>query len=709
MGFDPSTATPVVQPTGDNQTAPIPAPSGFDPSTATAVTNSQYDADTPSGAPTGSMSWEQMKGLVNNNPVNMPGQFIGEPLLHTASGIAGGLIGDVMGVGKSVLNYINGSSPDSDITKNKVASTISDAVKPTSDAGQLGDKVLSYITTGTYSPINWMGKVVNYGEQKAGDLAAGTASLMGATPNTQADIKQGTQDVADIAANILPGKAVEGVATVAKPALSAASDATQDFANSSAFKAAGGTLAQAQALAKKGKSSGDVGQYLLDNNIVNANPFNTSAASMTARNTAVGGEAQNTLTKLHDVLTDNNISEVHPVDLVQQISALKDPNAVAGTVQAAANDHINTILDMVLQAAQKVDPTFQTPIPLNAARDLRQAIDKNTNFNTVGDVAAKVKNQAGRSAREIVKNAIGESTTSPDATDLLNRAYWQGEGQTARNAFVNDKGMPSGLADISHPLSDSTMNTLADLAQPNNGVRGVDVNSIKGLSDTEKAPSLEVRQPVDQSPTSTDFSYNPANPFTADQATLSDSLKDANSDASNAIEAGKLLKRKGAAESGNNKLGLRNSIAATVGGGVGATIGGPLGAAVGGGIGLLGGKILDKYGANLAASTANHIAGGLDTASTVAGNIAKAPAIVTGTAINQTGQMVNRDETADQISKLKQMLSINPAAFGKYASPLQDAASRGDDRLAATMYILGTSDPDYRALTNQLLDPNLDK
>src|SRR5690606_24409579 len=52
---------------------------------------------------------------------------------------------------------------------------------------------------------------------------------------------------------------------------------------------------------------------------------------------------------------------------------------------------------------------------------------------------------------------------------------------------------------------------------------------------------------------------------------------------------------------------------------------------------------------------------------------------------------------SDNLSKV---LKATPEVFGKFAKPLQEAAARGGNSLAATHFVLQQTQPEYRALVN---------
>lgn len=136
---------------------------------------------------------------------------------------------------------------------------------------------------------------------------------------------------------------------------------------------------------------------------------------------------------------------------------------------------------------------------------------------------------------------------------------------------------------------------------------------------------------------------------------------------------------------------------------------GLIGGATHGPLGVLGGVAikegLQKYTNPNAALALNNISKGAKAAQGV-GNMGPTARMGTNAVVNSAGQQANKDEINAKTEQIKQLLQRSPNSLGKYAKSLADAASRGDDKLAATMYMLGTSDPDYRDMMDNLSSDN---
>lgn len=211
---------------------------------------------------------------------------IGEPALHQASGFVGNILGDVAGAGKSIYNYAKNQPDDSDALKAKVANKVT--YDPKTVGGKGVEGLIDFITT----PV---GKVVNWGEGKLGDLAAGGASILGASPERQSAVKSGVQDVSDLALNLLGPKVGKGLAKgIAKGAA--------NMADRRAFAALGGNKSVLNKVTKNGRdidAASEAGRAALNEGIIsrfgNANKMmeRTKKAKANAWNQQQG--VQNTL------------------------------------------------------------------------------------------------------------------------------------------------------------------------------------------------------------------------------------------------------------------------------------------------------------------------------------------------------------------------------------------------------------------------------
>lgn len=668
--FDLSSATPDDQSAAPVQTVPahVPTQAAFDLSSATAD-----DGSSPVGVPTSTSS-----STGQNILDYVTGKTFGEPILHMASGAVGGIAGDLAGlesaasnrmadsdnpivkglgsVGQSVVSYITGSNNPDDV-KSTVANALT--YEPKSASGKA-------VQSGVDTVLSPVGTAINYGEGKLGDLASGTAGMLGASPAAQADIKSGTQDVGDLALSLIPAdKLIGGAASgVAKTA--------NKFAENRAFAALGGqknvlnNVSGADPIA----SARAAGRYALDNNVISANPLkagnvdymNTQNAALNkaagqAQGAAVAG-GQSIIDKINAVSPESGVSIGQP-DAQDLASSIK--NKYASTLRGSE---------------------FSTGATRSALQEVINYLE-NRNPDTV------IPGHPGSSGTPDLRTPTDMDAISPNP----------GEGVMVGSGNPPIPATPETVVPGDLTANNGNPHTLQNLQDFKNKLKeNTDFNSDQAGSQVREDiwHMLDNRIGSGLKSASAQGSALSKYPqFDIDPDALSNYYQDwknAKTQYQNSKNTELALENKAKGEAGKKVSSFGNLMASLVGfagGGVPGVIGA-----------VTAKEAIQRFGNPYLALGADALSKGADKLS----NITPAGAVAAQTAGTQGANTEQRDEVTTGVPTLQSLFKQNPRAFGKYAIPLQEAASRGDDHLAATMYVLGTSDPNYRAITNGLLD-----
>lgn len=660
---------------------------------STVASHSQDTAETFTSADPASTASAQSSSTpsssVGQNVLDyITGRTTGEALGHLVSGAAGGIAGDLAGLessvlnrmaassgpitsgigklGQSVISYITGTSDNNPDT---IKSTVANAL--TYEPSSAGGKAVEHGIDTILSPV---GTAINYGEGKLGDLTSGIAGGLGASPAAQADIKSGTQDAADAALSIIPGdKLIGGAAAGVK-------DAATKFANSRAFAAMGGNKTVMNGLSGSDKiaSANAAGRAALDNGVITPSG---SVDTMTQRTEALKDQA----IKKQTAATDN------AQDIIDKVNAASPQSGVA-IGQPDAEALSESIKNKYAPILKGVD--FSTSAARNAIQQVLDYFDKKTP-DTIVPGTPEVPGVAGTPGTpDLYLPADNPSLTS---------YHSPGEG-----IMLGEPGTPDIPAVPGTPDTVIPGGPVANNGQPFTfpGIQKLKNKISEGTdwkSDTIGAAKMqEIWHQLDdylesglKSSTAIGETLAKYPQFNIDPASLANHVQDwlaAKKDYQNASNMQSALEDKAQRDQAKKVANFSDMLFA-LGGGL---AGGPIGAIKS----LAAKRAVQQFGNPLLALGADAVSKGADKLSNI--TPIGASALQTGTV--QGGNTQQRDEFSNEVPTLEELLKQNPQAFGKYAAPLQDAANRGPDRLAATMYMLGTSDPQYRAITNGLLD-----
>lgn len=104
----------------------------------------------------------------------------------------------------------------------------------------------------------------------------------------------------------------------------------------------------------------------------------------------------------------------------------------------------------------------------------------------------------------------------------------------------------------------------------------------------------------------------------------------------------------------------------------------------------------NRYAKNNAASLGDKAAAAAAMAINPHGTVFKAVGGAVAGGLNKLIRKRGNSAAAVTMDSLGDILNANPQAFGKFAAPLQAAASRGPQSLAVAHYVMSQSDPDYQ-------------
>lgn len=651
-------------------TATTPQPAG-----ETFTSADPAAALTPSSTPI-----EPSPGVGQNILDYVSGRTLGEPILHMITGAAGGIAGDLAGLesaasnrmaasdgltgvagklGQSVISYITGTSDNNPDT---IKATVSNAL--TYDPRSAGGKAVESGIDTVLSPV---GTAINYGEGKLGDAASGVAGFLGAGPEAQSDIKSGAQDAGDLALNLIPGEKLIG------PAAEGLSDAAKTFANNRAAAALGASKSVVKKLTDSGTDMSpiqDMGRYALDNGILS---LTGSPDTMIGRNDALMDAAGKKIGNISD--TVSNPDNFAP----QKIGQSDLPSAMdTKGVELGGDESSPDMFNM-------------RSVPTISAPELSQTIKD----------AFKAQLSGERYATPAIQNAIKNITDHLDAVEPTdpNHIVMQGDTSSLGNVPVANGGEPFTANDLAQFKKDinAGLNWSADTP----GAKTM--QSIWKTVDAKMQDKISEADASNKTANIIDSLGNTNGPI-GQAGTLPTNLteqwKNAKTQYANAKSTEAALANKASTEAGRKVASFTNLISGLAGGIAGGAHAGVEGGILGS---MLGPAIHETIhrGMNPAlALGADAVSKGANAVSEMSPTQMRT-AQIAGTGAADTEQ---RDDFNGQLPILKQLLQQNPKAFGQYTVPLQAAASRGDDKLAATMYMLGTSDPNYRAVVNSALD-----